>query len=336
MNTATMTRQGLRKAAIFVSGLDRLAADQVLDSMDPEQARIVRQAIMELGPVDAKEQQSVLAEFRRAAPRGAISTAPGVEVDASLAKKFASPPPVRAGNASGKGRSDPPFHLLRATDVDKLVRVLLPERPQTIALVLSHMPPEHAGNVLARLRPELQVDVVRRLVDLEETDPEILEEVERGLESRLSEQVGMQRRRVAGFSAMTGILDACPRQVGMEILDNLSVRDRQLADRLSPEQFEFNDLVEADDTLLGATLRAADEELVVLALVGAPSSWIDRFTAMLPDERARAIRHELEHLQPTRLSDVEEARRRLAELARRMAMEGRARAARRTPVPMAA
>ena len=130
-------------------------------------------------------------------------------------------PPGGAGFASVAGRGEP-FRFLRDAEADKLVRVLAGERPQTIALVLSHLPPQQAGSVLARLQPALQNEVVRRLVDLEETDPEILREVEQALQSRLSEQVQMQRRRVAGLAAVAGILQASDGRTGMQILDNLA------------------------------------------------------------------------------------------------------------------
>jgi len=339
----TPAHQGIRKAAILVTSLDQASADRVLDQMDAEQARQVRQAIMDLGPIDSQEQREIVAEFRRccAPSAGAPSpgarspreSLPGVEVDAELAKKFAPPSLDRSGSEDAEPRpSGPPFRFLREAEVDKLARVLATERPQTIALVLPHMPPQHAGNVLARLSAGLQVDVIRRLVDLEETDPQILREVERGLQLRLSEQVPMQRRRVAGLSAVAGILEACDQQVGTEILENLSHHDRQLAARLNPGGFEFVDLVEAGDEAIAVTLRSADSELIQLALVGAPPEWIERFLGLIPDAQARQVRHDLRQLGPTRLSDVEEARRRLAELARHLALQRRI----RLPLPKAA
>lgn len=333
---ATTADQGIRKVAILVTSLDQASADLVLDQMDAEQARRVRQAIMDLDAIDPDEQREIVAEFRRCcegSPASASSGAgqprglmPGVEVDGELARKFAPPrldPPETEDREPPP--SGPPFRFLREAETDKLVRVLANERPQTIALVLSHMPPQQAGDVLSRLNAGLQVDVIRRLVDLEETDPQILREVERGLQSRLFEQVRMQRRRVAGLSAVAGILEACDEAVGTEILDNLNLHDRQLAERLGPDRVEFADLLAADDESLAATLRAAESEWVQLALVGAPPEWSDRLLGLLPDAQARQVRHDLRYLGPTRLSDVEEARRCLAELARRLAIQRRIR-----------
>jgi len=321
--TANPTTQGMRKAAILVASLDRSTVDLVLDQMEPQQAQGVRQAILELGPIDPEEQREIIAEFRRnraGAPREPL---PGVELAGELAQRFA--PPRSDRPAPPAPASGPLFCFLRQAEVERVARVLAGERPQTIALVLAHMSPEHAGKVLARLDAAAQVEVVRRLADLEETDPEILREVERGLESRLAEQVPMQRRRVAGLSAVVGILGACDQQAGLQLLENISQQDRQLAEQLTPGSFEFADLVEADDDTLGTTLRAADPEWVMLALVGAPPEWIARFLTLVPESHARQVRRGLEHLGPTRLIDVEEARRRLADLARRLALQRRIR-----------
>jgi flagellar motor switch protein FliG len=200
--------------------------------------------------------------------------------------------------------------------------VLTAERPQTIALVLSHLPPEQAGGVLVRLQPAQQVDVIHRLIDLEETDPEILAEVERALQSRLSQQVHMQRRRVAGLNAVTGILDASGGQVAQQLLGSLAAHDRPLADRLSPPELRFDDLILLDDAALKAVFRAAEPELVMTSLVGAPPELINRILRQFAASEAKTVRHKLDHPGPIRLSDVEGARRQVTDLARRLARQG--------------
>lgn len=216
-----------------------------------------------------------------------------------------------------------PFRFLHEAEGEKLAQVLFAERPQTIALVLSHLPPEQAGGVLSRLQPNLQVDVIRRLVELEETDPEILREVERALQSRLSQQVHMQRRRVAGLKAVTGILEASGDQVAEQILGNLAAYDQPLAERLSLPALKFDDLTQLDDAALAAIFRTAEPELAMTALVGAPPELIDRILGRFAAPEAKTVRHKLDHPGPIRLSDVEAARSQVADLARRLARQGR-------------
>jgi flagellar motor switch protein FliG len=169
----------------------------------------------------------------------------------------------------------------------------------------------------------LQVEVIHRLVDLEETDPEILHEVEQALQTRLSQQVQMQRRRVAGISAVANIVRSATPQAGSEILHNLSRRDQALAEKLGPGRLEFDDLAELDGAAWATLLHAADSEFALLALIGATPELIDRALQRLPAGEARIVRQQLDHPGPIRLREVEQARQELANLARRLATEGR-------------
>ena len=336
---ATLDSPGIRKAAVLVASLDRTTAEVLLARMDPDQAERVRQAAGQIEAIDDRERDAVRAEFRRLGLLAPERQPPGIELDDGLARRMArsasDSAPDRESGAASEGSQEanpcePPFCFLREAEADKLAKVLAAERSQVIALVLSHLPPQSAANVLARLAPALQADVIRRLVDLEETDPAILREVERGLQRRLSEQVQMQRRRVAGLAAVPAILQAAEPRVGTKILESLARHDRRLMERLSPGRLEFADLMRADDRTLATTIAAADPEIVLLALVGAPPEWLDRFLAHVPEAEGKAIRYRLDHFGPVRLSDVDEARRRLAELAKRLALEGRIELPRRT------
>ena len=317
--------QGIRKVAILVASLDRATADAMLERLGPEQTRRVRQTIVDLGQIDAREQRRVIEDFFRAGPGLPENYPPGVEVDGRLAGRLAVPQPRPAPDQPSRWppAGVRPFRFLHEAEAEKLARVLAGERPQTISLVLSHLPPEQAGGVLARLQPALQSDVIRRLVDLEETDPEILRDVERALQSRLSQQVHMQRRRVAGLQAVSGILEASGELVAEQILDNLAVHDQPLAEKLSLPALAFEDLAHCSDAALAAVFQAAEPELAMTALVGAPPELIDRILRRFDAPEAKTVRHKLDHPGPIRLSDVEGARQQIADLARRLARQGR-------------
>lgn len=329
-----MTSQtaGLRKAAILVACLDQNLADLLLDQMTPEQAQRVRNTVMDLGLIDESEQKRIIEEFFRVGPKPVEKYPPGIELDRGLTEKFAPAAKTMSAAAESAAGDEPAFRFLREAEGDRLARVLASERPQTIALVLAHLPPERAGNVLVRLSPAMQVEVVHRLVDLEETDPEILREVERGLMTRLSEQVGMQRRRVAGLSAVKGIVDSSESHVGMKILHTLAAHDRPLANRLGRQPLEFDDLLRLDQSSMRTLIGAVDQELLTLALVGALPELVERVLWQLPDGQAKRMRRGLDHLGPTRLSDVEEARRQVVELVQDMALDGRLQLPRRPEV----
>ena len=226
----TISDAGIRKAAILVASLDRSAADAVLELLDPGEARRVRQTVVALDDIPAGELEEVLDEFARSRPGSSGRDTPGVELAGRLAREVGrSAANYNERETAAEEPCGRPFRHLCEAEGEKLARILSGERPQTIALVLSHLPPRQAGGILVRFPADLQVEVVRRLVDLEETDPAILREVEKALEARLSRQVQMQRRRVAGIEALNGILEESSSDVSLRIIDNLSAGDRKLA-----------------------------------------------------------------------------------------------------------
>ncbi len=303
-------QEGLRKVAILVSCLDRQSADLLLEKMSEEDADRVRQTILELDPVDPKEQRCVIDEFLNAGPWPVPRDSDSHVVYARVASRAETrlPPTGRQRMFEARGEMSP----------EGLAGILATERPQTIALVLSHLPPEVAGKVLVQFAPQVQPEVFRRLVDLEETDPEILAEIEASLRDRLSQTFSLPRKRVAGLSAVEGILSASGRRIESQLYRNLTSHDQQLAAQLQPERLEFDDLERIDYADLQELLDAVESSLLSLAMVGASPTLIHRVSAALPASRAAALRHELSHPAPTRLSDVEAARERIGLVAQKI------------------
>lgn len=320
----------LRRAAVLVSVLDTATADALLDQLPEEDAARVRRLVVELDEIDADEQRSVLDEFRRGRQATAgrethqrtTSASAGVELEAGLARRLSQPNYADGASAAGAADETRPFRFLQAAHSEKISPFLTGEHPQTIALVVSHLPDERAAALLATLDGDLQADVLRRLITLDQADPEMLREVERGLESRMLEQALVERRRDAGVDSVARILEAAAPAARGKILANLAVRDRALAARLQPRQLEFDDLNRLDDAALAIVLSMVDDEITRLALAGAELVFVNRILGRLPAAEARRVRRRIEKLGPTRLSDVEEAQRELARVASDLLLQG--------------
>ena len=300
-----------RKAAILIASLDRRTADALLDQMQPAEADLIRRIAMSMEDIDPVEQEAVIGEFLGGGrPRGSA----GVELE--LSESRAAPPePVRSG---------PAFGFLRSTDCQQLAPLLRGEHPQTIAVVVSHLPPERSLEVLASLPPSVQADCMRRLVDLDETDPEIIRELERGLESRISQHVRMERRRAAGLSAVVNILQAADRRLERQLLVNLSRHAPHLARQLpcTAPALTFEDLMHADGPTLATLMQACEPQVAMLALAGTRIEFVERVLAQLPAAEARRLRVAWQNLPPTPLSDVEAAQQELVRLAEQLDAEG--------------
>jgi len=304
-----MMDPGIRKSAIIVASLDRDIADVLLHQMSPENTQEIRQAIFELGSIDPEEERQTINEFL-----SSKTTLPdGRRVRFKL---------EHSGGSISKNKECSRFGFLHEAEDVKLAAVLASERPQMIALVLSHLFSEHAGRVLINLRPEIQVEVLRRLVDLEEADQDTLRDVEESLRRRLSSRLNLQRRRVAGVSAVTGILDSLA-QAGTQIIDNLAAHDAHLAGKIRPVQFDFRELPLLDDGALLAIFEEIELEVITLALIGETEDFCDRMLSKMSHVRAEAVRYKLKHIVPTKLGDVEEAQQQIVAMVKRWVMSRR-------------
>jgi flagellar motor switch protein FliG len=310
----------IRKAAVLIASLDRETADGLLERMPAGYAERIRRAVLALGEIHPAEQTAVMRELATAEPSSTPPSqrSPGVELQLSA---FGAQS-IRADAARDATAGGPHFRLLRAASGDKLRPLLEGEHPQTIALVVSHLPAEQAAEMLASLGGSLQVEVVRRLVNLQEANPEVLLEVERGLESRILEQAMDERRQTAGVASVAGILAAASPRTKRGILANLSLHDRQLAGRLVDREFRFADLEQLSRDALAAVMEAAGVQLAVLALAGAATALHQRLLAAVPADTAAQLTAALDRLGPTRLSDVEEAQEEMARLARQLEAAG--------------
>ncbi len=303
-------------------------ADALLNQMSAEQSRRLRRALVELGPIDPDEQSAVIEDFFRIGPLVPEKFPGGVDLDSRLAKElgFAQAGGSLATPPLGHWEDDrAPFGFLRETSGAEIAHYLEREHPQTIAVVVSHLPPERAANVLANLSARLQAEVARRLVDFEAADPDVVREIERGLQSSLAEKVRSQQRRRAGLATLEGILKATDDRTQQEILTNLEVRDEQLVRKLGPRRRPapaFADVERWDDASLALLLSRTDAEVIILALAGSSHEFVERVLAILPRPQSKALRYAIEHLGPTPLSDLEAARDELAQAAGELQTSG--------------
>jgi flagellar motor switch protein FliG len=317
-------QRNLRKAALLIASLDDRNAAALLAQMSPAQSRAVHDEMQRLGAIDPAEQRGVIEEFFRVGPLVPDKQPAGIEIDDRLPSHLAlSPPSDLVGGSTASAKR--PFRFLHETPVQTLIGFLEREHPQVVAVVVSHLPAERAADILGGLSPPVQLEVARRLVDLDDANPDVLSEVERGLESWICQQLQGQRRRSAGLAALDDILEAASPSAKRHILTNLARHDRQLAARLKAplaEELAFANLEQLDAASLGVVARQAPRELLVLALAGASVEFAVRVCELLEVEMGGSLAQALRQLGPTRLSDVEEAQNQLCELAAQLALRG--------------
>lgn len=325
-----------------MASLDPPLADRLLEYVPAEQAARIRRMAVELHEVDPGEQAVVLAEFfasRRQSVPAPRELAQPEATGNRLAQSVPAPQGLTSAPAADATRTSrleataadvgkpgvhpaqddrTPFRFLRHTPGTQLARLLAVERPQTIALVLAHLPEADAANTLAALPPELHLPVARRLAELEEASPDVLREVEQGLAGRMAQFQLAGARRTLGLGRLRGILQASAPTWREELLVALAAADPQLAAELqlhdeapqAPLQVQavdFEQLAALSDQELRGLLGKADPELVMLALAGASPGLARRCLALLEPPLARHIERSLARLGPLLLADISQA-----------------------------
>lgn len=334
-------QQTVREAAILIASLEQNLANKLLGKLSPNETAQLRLAMARLDEVEPEEQQTLVVQFRlaRAAARHPRDT--GVVLEGALADQSAAAKPTPAAS------QERPFRFLSDADPQALVPFLKREHGQIAAVVLSHLPPSQAAEVLAALPAAMQVDVVQRLANLDTADEETLQVVARELETWMGEQRQYGQRRTAGLQAVSGILAAASPTQQQTVVANLRAANEDLASQVTPatrgtpathspttpteradtatpsaqtndcepRTIDFDDLQQFDRERLAALATTAEPEIVVLALAGANQQLTARLLDALAPQQADRIRHQLKELGPIRLSDVEAAQRELIRLA---------------------
>ncbi|MFP6670528.1 MAG: FliG C-terminal domain-containing protein [Pirellulaceae bacterium] len=212
----------IRKAAILITSLDQETADQLLEQMPPEQAQIVRNAALDLGELSNDESSEVIAEFLQSNPSQS-----GVELDQSLADKLVEASELVDIDHRPAQEQEQPFLFLHDAESETLTELLRWEHPQTIAVVLSHLPPNQGMEVLVHFPDQLQSQILQRMVSLEQTNPKIVRNVEQELERVFSAKIHATQQSAAGLVAVQAILKQADAHHRQHLLKNMSSQDRQ-------------------------------------------------------------------------------------------------------------
>jgi flagellar motor switch protein FliG len=329
-NPTTVDPAAMRKAAIVVATLDRDAADALLERMTPDEAQRVRRAVVALGEIPPTEQEEVLSQFIRQSPMVPDKSPPGIELDDRLAQKLSAGArqPSLATGEPAPSQEDAPFRFLHEAQCDDLADLLRGEHPQTVAIVLAHLPPERAADLVGALPQTLRVDALRRLAALEQTDQNAVRDVEQVVQTWLRRRVDAAKR-TSGVAAVASILRAAPAAVQVDLLSHLGKSDQKLADSLGtrppnspaeapppavapPPTISVEQLDALAGPVLAAALAAMDHEIAALALAGAAPGAVERALGALSRDQQARFRRSLADLGAISLRDVDAARQELA------------------------
>jgi len=211
-----------------------------------------------------------------------------------------------------------PFDFMRKTEPQQLLNFIQSEHPQTIALILAYLDADKAALILSALPPDRQSEVAKRIAIMDTTSPEVIKEVERVLERKLSSIVPQELTNAGGVKAVVEIINRVDRSTEKTIMEALEIQDPELAEEIKKLMFVFEDVVLLDNRSVQRVLREVESQDLALALKGASSEVAEKIFANMSTRAAEMLREDIEFMGPVRLRDVEEAQQRIVNVIRRL------------------
>ena len=211
-----------------------------------------------------------------------------------------------------------PFDFVRKADPSQLLNFIQNEHPQTIALILSYLKPAQAAQVVSGLAQEKQADVARRIALMDRTSPDVIKEVERVLEKKLSAMITEDYTTVGGVSAIVDILNTVDRTTEKYIMETLEIEDTELAEEIKRRMFVFEDIITLDNRSIQRILREVDNHDLAIALKGSNEEVQNVIFGNLSKRLAEMIKEDIEYMGPVRLRDVEESQQKIVNVIRKL------------------
>jgi flagellar motor switch protein FliG len=310
---------GLKKAAILLLSIPPDTAAEILKKLDRDSVEEVTREIASIGPVPSELSMSIVEEYYNLAVAQSYTEQGGLLLAKTLLEK--SLPKEEAGRIMDQIEQTvnaTPFAFLQKAESENLLTFIQDEHPQTIALILSHLPAEKAGEILGGLPQEKQMEVVMRIAKMEQTNPEVIREVERGLEGRLSAIVSQTFEKAGGVEAVAEILNVADRATEKAILEKLETSDPELVEQIRRLMFVFEDINLVDDRGIQMVLKEVDNSDMALALKTASDELKTKIFRNMSERAAAMITEEMQYMGPVKLSDVEAAQQKIVDIVRRL------------------
>ncbi len=320
--TATSDQiSGSQRAAVLLLTLSPEQCSRLFSMMGEDEIREISAAMVQLGPVSAAMVEQLLADFTERL--GASSNVVGnLETTERLLQQTMSR--ERAGQIMEEIRGPAGrtmWDKLGNVHESVLANYLKNEYPQTVAVVLSKLKPDHAARVLSLLPEGFAMEVVMRMLRMESVQKDVLDGVERTLRAEFMSNLARSARRDS-HEMMAEIFNNLDRQSEARFTAALEERSQESAERVKQLMFTFDDLSRLSPAAMQVVLRVVEKDKLPLALKGAPEKLREQFFSSMSERAGRMLRDDIESLGPVKLRDVDEAQSAIVLVAKTLAASG--------------
>ena len=313
-----MAQNNIRKAAVFLVSIPKEQEKEILVRLDPKQVEVVMTEISRIGLVTPEEQENVIREFSKANPAKLIGSVGGFGVAQSLAEAALGADGAAVIEGVRSAMEAIPFGFLQKVDSENLFTFINDEHPQTIALIVSHLMPMQAADIVNRLPTERQLAVIKRIATMQQTNPAVIKEVEKGLEIRMSSVMSQKLEVTGGASSVAEILNVIDRSTGRNIMENLAQDDPDLVEEIRRLMFVFEDILKLADPDIQTILKNVDNSQWAYALKGASEELKSKIFRNMSKRAGKMLEEEMDFLGPQRSSEVERLQQEIVDIIRKL------------------
>lgn len=312
---------GTDKAAIMMLALGEEHATPIWSRLDEEEIKEISQAMSHLGTVSSEVMEALFVEFA-----GSISSTGNLigtyEATERLLLKALSSEKVDGIMEEIRGPAGRTmWDKLANVNETVLASYLKNEYPQTVAVVMSKINPDHAAKVLGTLPEDFSLEVVNRMLQMESVQKEVLDKIEDTLRSEFMSNLAKTNKRDS-HEMMAEIFNNFDRNTESRFIAALEERNRDSAEKIKALMFTFEDLLKLDPAGVQTLLRSVDKDRLGICLKGASDAVRDLFFSNMSERAAKILREDMEALGPVRLRDVDEAQMEIVNKAKDLADKG--------------
>ncbi len=310
---------GKEKAAMLLIALGPELSSEVFKQLKDDEIEQLTLEIANIRSVTPQEKDKVMEEFYQMClaqdyiAEGGIGYAKDI-----LEKALGTEKTMEIINRLTVSLQVRTFEFIRKTDASQVLNFIQNEHPQTIALILAYLKPSQAAEVLSSLPQEKQAVVAKRIAMMDRTSPEIIKEVERVLEKKLSSLVIEDYTATGGLESIVDILNSVDRGTEKYIMETLEIEDSELAEDIRKRMFVFEDILQLDNRSIQRFLREVDNSQLAIALKGATEEVQSAIYGNMSKRLSEMIKEDIEFMGPVRLKDVEEAQQKIVNVIRKL------------------
>jgi len=323
LQTKKSNLTGRQKAAIFLVSLGSDVSSEIFKCLREDEIEQLTFEIARLDKIEPEDRDRVLQEFQEMMMAQEFISNGGIEYARDvLERALGTQKAIDIVNRLTSSLQVRPFDFIRRTDPSHLLNFIQGEHPQTIALILAYLDPQKSAQILGGLPHQIQADVARRIAQMDRTSPDVLREVERVLERKLSSLASEDFTSAGGIDSIVEVLNNVDRGTEKIIIEALEEEDPELAEEIKKRMFVFEDIVLLDDRSIQKVLREVDTQDLAKALKGVDAEVQEKIYRNMSKRASSLLREDMDFMGPIRLRDVEESQQKIVNIIRKLEDSG--------------